>query len=159
MKSITLHAIVFACVVSGCASERSTLTSLSDGPHKVMASNLLQRNPSEDAAVFCRSGGEGYIMSSGGGGLIFPVGLQNRDEEYSARFEDLQPFEPVLYSKLAPLLVDPEGGLTITEISADQISRERAFYLRTRSLYAVKFNKCVAENTSKKRTTRRIRRQ
>jgi hypothetical protein len=154
MKITALYAIVLACVVCGCASERSTLASLSDGPHKVLASSLLQRNPREDAEVFRRAGGEGYIASSGGGGLIFPIGLQDREEEFSARFEDLQPFEPVLYSKVAPLLVDPDGGLTITEILADKISRERAFYLHTRSSYAAEFNQHLARDTSKKRTRR-----
>ena len=150
MKSKALYVIILVSVVCGCATNRSTLESLPDGRHKILASSLLQRHPSEDAEVFRRAGGEGYIMSSGGGGLIFPIGLQDQDEDYSARFEALQQFEPRLYSELSPLLIDPEGGLTIPEIFADNISRERAFYLSTRSAYATKFNRRMAHLRSNK---------
>lgn len=54
------------------------------------------------------------------------------------------------YSQIAPLLLDPDGTITLTDImTGEKISRERRFYMNAFENYAKKFNRRMADQVCK----------
>lgn len=100
-------------------------------------------NPEVDASAFYRVGGIGYIMTEGG--LRMPIRNPRHAEIDAGNFESLEHFNPGLFSQISPLLVDPDGGLTMEHIVSDyELSPEREYYRTIMADYATRFNKRMA---------------
>ena len=70
-----------------------------------------------------------------------PIGVDTLD---SRDFQSLEPFAPILFSEISPLLVDSEGPLTMGHFLGDlQLSEGRKFYYDVRGDYAERFNRSM----------------
>ena len=139
MNTKLLVAASFFVFLAACSSNVPDPRGIPEGEQKERAVTLSKRNAEDDASAFYHVGGIGYLMTSGG--LRMPIGVDTLD---SRDFQSLEPFAPILFSEISPLLVDSEGSLTMGHFLGDlQLSEGRQFYYDVRGDYAERFNRSM----------------
>lgn len=134
---------VGSMMLFACASRIPDFRSIPSGEHKTRGLQLAERSPEGDAETFYRAGGVGYFMTEGGARM--PVGNPRYVEADAGDFESLKRVQPDLYSQISPLLIDPEGALSMEYFLGDKrLTPQREYYHAVVYNYASRFNKRMA---------------